>query len=109
MSACPKSTFKRVQNKVVKIKLQEDKCCWVCGSSHALSPHHVFGNTGNRSMSEKYGLVVWMCFNHHTGGAGIHFDTELRKSLQAYAKDEFIKVYSAELFYQKFRGRFWHE
>jgi len=106
MTACPKPNFKRIKDKVVKIKLQEEKCCWLCGSSYALSPHHVFGNTGNRPMSEKYGLVVLMCINHHTGDSGVHFNKELRDRLQAFAKQEFIKIYSEELFYKEFRGRY---
>lgn len=47
-------------------------CCWLCDylmhieNTETLAPHHIFGG-GNRKMSEKYGLVVWLCNYHHTG------------------------------------------
>lgn len=106
MTACPKPTFKRIKDKVVKIKLQGEKCCWECKQVHSLQNHHVFGGTGNRPVSEKYGLTVYLCIEHHLGDTGVEHNKELRYRLQEYAMQEFIKVYSKELFYKKFRGRY---
>ncbi|MDD7390045.1 MAG: hypothetical protein PUG60_10450 [Lachnospiraceae bacterium] len=40
--------------------------CYVCGRSCDSQEHHIFYGTANRSLSEKYGLKVYLCLNHHT-------------------------------------------
>ena len=106
MTAVPKPKHHRVREKVVKIKLQAEKECWECGQTHSLQNHHCYGGTGNRPISDKYGLTVYLCIEHHLGDTGVEHNKELRDRLQEYAMQEFIKVYSTKLFYQKFRGRF---
>jgi hypothetical protein len=48
--------------------LQKDKECYYCGTVLGLEEHHVFFGRKCRSLSEKYGLKVWLCNLHHTGG-----------------------------------------
>lgn len=108
MTAVPKPKYHRVREKITKIKLQVEKECWVCSNTdpHSLQNHHVFGGTGNRPVSDKYGLTVYLCIEHHLGDTGVEHNKELRDRLQEYAMQEFIKVYSKELFYKYFRGRY---
>lgn len=40
--------------------------CYVCGRSCTTQEHHIFYGTANRNLSEKYGLKVYLCLNHHT-------------------------------------------
>ena len=40
--------------------------CYVCGRRCESQEHHIFYGTANRSLSEKYGLKVYLCLNHHT-------------------------------------------
>lgn len=92
---------------------QAENCCWLCcqnsnywqyrkGERHE---HHIFYGTANRSISERWGLKVWLCWRHHEE---LHdkpnegFDLELKE----YAQRFFEKKYSHELFMQEF-GKSW--
>lgn len=50
----------------------KQKCCWECGSTYNLHEHHIFYGNGLRGLSEKYGLKVWLCYEHHQGAEGVH-------------------------------------
>lgn len=68
--------------------IQKEKCCYVCGTTKNLQEHHIFGGA-SRKLSERDGLKVWLCLNHHTGPQGVHFNPELmdllhRKGQLAY-------------------------
>lgn len=54
--------------------LQEEKECFVCRTNINLQDHHIFFGTSNRKQSEKYGMKVWLCQQHHTGTRGVHFN-----------------------------------
>ena len=70
--------------------LQAYKECWVCGyEGDALHRHHIYGGKGRRDLSERYGLVVWLCYRHHNGSnEGVHFnhtlDLKLKQEGQRY-------------------------
>lgn len=86
--------------------IQSNKECYVCGTTTNLHSHHIFFGTANRKLSEKYGLKVWLCKEHHQGRYGVHgadgheLDIELKRLaelqfLEHYGKDveEFIKIF----------------
>ena len=52
--------------------LQKEKCCFVCGAMQGLECHHIYGGIANRPISEKLGLKVWLCVEHHRGTDGVH-------------------------------------
>lgn len=68
--------------------LQQAKECYVCKTRIGLHSHHIIYGTANRKKSEKYGLKVWLCYEHHEGNTGVHFnkklDTELKQLAQEY-------------------------
>lgn len=75
--------------------------CVVCGSPY-VEIHHVFGGYGRRKLSDKYGYIIPLCQEHHTGNTGIHFDRILdiawkRKAQmhweQTRTREDFIKVF----------------
>lgn len=37
----------------------------MCGKRYNLHRHHVIHGTSNRKNSEKYGLTVYLCMEHH--------------------------------------------
>ena len=45
--------------------IQDKKECYFCPATQELEDHHIFGSKGNRKLSEKYGLKVWLCKEHH--------------------------------------------
>ena len=73
--------------------LQEDTdYCYVCGR-YGTEIHHVFFGTANRQLSERYGLTVGLCYNHHRGTAGVHQNRDLDLKLKKQAQEHFMKVY----------------
>lgn len=56
------------------------RTCYLCMTLHnditskyALEAHHIFGGNPNRKHSEKYGLKVYLCPEHHrTGPEAVH-------------------------------------
>jgi hypothetical protein len=79
-------------------KLQEDTdYCFICGR-YGTEIHHVFFGTGNRKLSDKYGMVVGLCYNHHRGNNGVHFNKELDLKLKRYAQEVFTDIYSEREF-----------
>lgn len=87
----------------MKSVLQTEKECYVCNTTYNLHSHHIIYGTANRKQSEKYGLKVWLCREHHTGSHGVHFnrdlDMYLKKLAQMHfeahigARNEFIRVF----------------
>lgn len=69
--------------------LQTEKRCLLCGTTHNLNCHHVFNGVAHRKISDKYGLTIWLCVDHHTGNNGIHrdynLDLEIKKKCQLQA------------------------
>ena len=66
--------------------------CMVCGSPY-VQIHHVIYGTANRKQSDKYGLVVPLCQEHHTGQTGIHFNKKFDLFLKKEAQRKFEKEY----------------
>lgn len=83
--------------------LQSSKECFVCGTTLNIHDHHVFFGTANRKMSEKYGLKVFLCQEHHTGSHGVHFNKALDEGLKMLAQAKFEEHYgSREDFIKEF-------
>lgn len=79
--------------------------CFVCQipKGMPLEEHHIFFGTANRKISEKYGLKVPLCYEHHRGTNGVHgkngrqLDIKLKKIAQrkyeeTHTREEFIKL-----------------
>ena len=104
--SCPKPSYKKPKpEKVQKIKLQHQRDCWICGTVYNLESHHIFGGA-NRSKSEKYGLKMWLCHNHHNenipNDPGIHFNPKVMDFVQRKVQRKFEEIYSRELFISEF-------
>ncbi len=68
--------------------------CYLCGSFFWLEEHHIFGGTGKRKLSEKYGLKVWLCHNcHNEPPQGVHHNSETRQHLQRIAQEKAMQHY----------------
>jgi hypothetical protein len=79
----------------MKSIIQTEKQCFVCGKNYNLHDHHIIYGTSNRKQSEKYGLKVWLCYEHHTGNAGVHFNRDLDLHLKKLAQEHFEARYGA--------------
>lgn len=88
----------------MKSIVQTEKECYVCKTRVMLHSHHIYFGNPYRKISEKYGMKVWLCLDHHEGTYGVHgkhgheLDMKLKKDGQAvfekaYPELEFIKIF----------------
>lgn len=84
----------------MKSILQDEKECWLTrrlDCAHRtdwLEKHHVFHGNGNRALSEKYGLTVYLNhFMHNEPPEGVHFNEYNRRILQDYAQRTAMRNY----------------
>ena len=95
--------------------LQEEKECYLCRMAAGeegyygelphtgLHRHHVIFGRGNRIKSERYGLWVWLCVEHHEyGPEAVHTNARIRRRLSRIAQEAFIKAYPSLDFLKEF-------
>lgn len=89
----------------MKSIINNEKKCFICGSTANLHLHHVmFGR--NRKIADEDGLTLYLCYFHHEGTYGVHginghdLDIKLKKIAEKkwcefYNKtpEQFIKRY----------------
>ena len=75
---------------------KEDHQCYLCMllcndyRMKQTQEHHVIFGTANRRLSEKYGLKVYLCLNHHKEGPeSAHRNAEIARMLKGRAQMEF--------------------
>ena len=79
---------------MAKSILQDKKECFLTGATYDLHEHHVFFGTGNRKISEKYGLKVWLRADlHNMSDEGVHFNKELDLQLKRMAQEKAMEHY----------------
>lgn len=67
--------------------------CDLCGKYGYLERHHCFGGA-NRSLSEKYGLVVNLCHEcHNEPPEGVHFNAKRMLALRKWAQKQAMEHY----------------
>lgn len=71
-----------------------------------LECHHILGGTANRRLSEKYGLTVMLCQEHHTGKDGAQYNRQLGDSLKRLAQIAFEARYSHDEWMNVFRKNY---
>lgn len=86
----------------------EFKQCFLCGRNgrgDRLERHHVFG-AANRSKSEKYGLVVYLCGDrcHRNGKYSAHQNGQVADYLHRYGQEKCMKEqgWTKEKFVEEF-------
>ena len=74
----------------------------MCHRVSDLHEHHIFG-AANRKLSEKYGLKIWLCPEHHNmSDAGIHFNKALDLQIKQIAQREFEDSHTRDDFMRIF-------
>ena len=79
------------------------KECYICGTSYSLEEHHLISGTSNRAQSEKYGLKLWLCHEHHRQA---HEDRSSELFLKRLGQIYFEKTHSREEFIKTFGKSF---
>lgn len=93
---------------------QKDGTCYLCMKLEGnyfpqlvTQEHHVIFGTSNRKLSEKYGLKVYLCLEHHlTGPNAVHRNQAVREMLCRSAQEVFEQHYSNISFKEVF-GKNW--
>lgn len=83
---------------------KRDGTCYLCvllngdyETRTGLHEHHVISGTASRQLSERYGIKVYLCVQHHIfGPAAVHNNPNIRSILQKKAQETFEKKYSHE-------------
>ena len=88
--------------------MDNERKCWLCGANGSGDPldrHHIFQGK-NRQLSERYGLVVYLCHAecHIFGPNAVHKNPYPRRRLQEWGQRKAMEEqgWTAE----KFRGHF---
>ena len=108
----PKRTAKRKRKRhpASLLHSREEKTCYLCMLLEEsfvrhlyLEEHHIFFSGHQRSLSEEYGLKVYLCSRHHREGPeAVHGNQENRRLLEAsgqqafeerYGRGEFLRVF----------------
>ena len=91
---------------MLKSIIQKNKECYVCGTTYNLHSHHIYFGNPWRKLSEKYGMKVYLCWQHHEGTYGVHgkhghdLDMKLKKKGQ-----EVFEEYYSELEFKDIFGK----
>ena len=81
---------------------KKDRTCFLCmllnndyDKRAGLQEHHAVPGTSGRRLSEKYGLKVYLCLQHHTDGPeAVHNNAANMRLVQRRAQDAFEKAHS---------------
>lgn len=94
---------------MAKSILQKDKECYLCRrfynlrTTRGLEEHHILFGRGRRELSERYGLKVWLCHDHHNEPPlGVHFDPAARRVLEQAAQFAFDNLHGPGSFAKVF-------
>ena len=89
----------------MKSVIQTEKECYVCQTTYNLHDHHIYFGSANRKQSEKYGMKVFLCQEHHTGRSGVHFNRDLDLHLKKVAQKKFEALYGANKSFREVFGK----
>lgn len=92
--------------KMKSIITKDMEHCFICG---ACDPqiHHIF-NGSNKRKSEKYGLIMPLCMNHHTGDEGVHTIPYKMKETKEFGQRMF-ELYYPDLNFLEIFGKNYKE
>jgi len=86
---------KRTKKKAKSIITDELDYCYLCGSPYVEIHHCMYGSY--RQLSDKYGLVIPLCYEHHRGNNGVHFNKALDKQIKELAQEKFKSHYGKDI------------
>jgi hypothetical protein len=86
--------------------VQQNKECYICGTTQNLQLHHIFFGTYRRKKSDEYGLTVWLCRDHHTGQSGVHPNRKLQEWLFIIGQTKFEELHGHKKFMEVFKKNY---
>lgn len=102
---CQRGRKKRVAMDSI---IQKKKECYVCHRQGELHCHHIFFGNSNRELSERYGMKVWLCPDHHNmSKKGVHFDRILDLNIKCDCQEAWIRSGKTEEEFRNIFGKWW--
>lgn len=90
--------------KTKSIVTDDMKHCLVCGSTR-VEVHHILFGRANRKWSDKFGLVIALCPEHHRGSTySPHFNRDFDLQLKRMAQQKFEETHP-DLDFRKIFGK----
>jgi hypothetical protein len=77
----------------------------ICETPYAAT-HEVFFGNPNARLSQDYGMTIKLCYKHHQGDNGVHFNDELNRKLKREYQLKFIEMYPDKDFYSIFKKNY---
>lgn len=74
--------------KLKSIMYDDLEHCCICGRPYP-QIHHCYFGTANRKISDKYGFIIPLCQEHHTGDSGVHQYRELDLTFKRMGQEIF--------------------
>ena len=104
----PKGTTKKKRKSHPKSILVSQKGrCYLCGRYTQTEDHHIFGGH-NRTLSEQYGLKVYLCQEcHQFGEHAVHKDQTVMDELHRQGQEAFEEQIGSREQFRKIFGRSW--
>ncbi len=90
--------------KVKSVIVDDMEHCLVCGSPY-IEIHHIIFGVANRKLSDKYGLVVPLCVEHHRGNTGVHQNRDLDLHLKKLAQEHFEAEFGTREYFRTVFGK----
>ena len=83
---------------MAKSILQNEKRCFISGSTTGLQRHHIYFGA-NRRISEQNGFYVWLIPEYHNmSDYGVHFDKAFDLKLKQDCQRKYEETHSREEF-----------
>lgn len=79
-----------------------DRECFICKTTLGIEEHHVFFGRGLRRLSEIHGMKVYLCYLHHRGPKGVHFNRDLDLYLKRIFQQRFEESHTRAEFMEIF-------
>lgn len=81
--------------------------CYLCGRHCQTEEHHIFGGS-NRTLSEQYGLKVYLCLDcHQFGKHAVHKDSTVMEELHRQGQEAFEDQVGSRTEFMAIFGRNW--
>lgn len=79
--------------------------CYLCGRYGSTEEHHIFGGP-NRTLSEQYGLKVYLCLEcHQFGKHAVHKDQAVMNELHKQGQEAFENQLGSRQQFMQIFGR----
>lgn len=79
--------------------------CYLCGRYSSTEEHHIFGGP-NRTLSEQYGLKVYLCLEcHQFGKHAVHKDQAVMNELHKQGQEAFENQLGSRQQFMQIFGR----